>query len=142
MPHRRALPSWVLTASILLGGCSEDRSARVLPPAQSDFAALRDFWNEGDLAAFVALADETRFLDDRAQVVGRIEELHASIGRIRQQADPLVDSVPADPRAYAVVHQLGTAERGVVRFSLVYDEQLRIVGFEVQAPSSLPASPR
>lgn len=142
MPHRRALPFWVLTASVVLGGCSEDRSARVLPSAQLDLASLRDFWNEGDLAAFVALADETRFLDDRAQAAGRIEELHASIGRIRQQADPLVDSAPADPRAYAVVHQLGTAERGVVRFSLAYDEQLRIVGFEVQAPASLPASPR
>lgn len=141
MPPRRALPFFVLTASALLGGCSEDRSARVLPSARLDFASLRDFWNEGDLAAFVALADETRYLEDRPLAVGRIEELHASIGRIQQQAEPMVDSAPADPRAFAVVHQLGTAERGVVRISLVYDEQLRIVGFEVQAPS-LPASPR
>ncbi|MCB9880252.1 MAG: hypothetical protein H6832_00065 [Planctomycetes bacterium] len=126
--------------SFAMVGC-ENCAKRVQPQAERDLAALQRHWDGEALDAFVAHANQTRYLDDASGLADRLSQLRADVGAIRQKAEPLIDAKPADARAYAVAHQVFACETGVLEFSVAYDTELRIVGFHVNG-NAMPAAPR
>ena len=135
------IPRFALYACLFaMIGC-ENRAKRTHPQAARDLVALQRHWDGEDLDAFVAHANQTHYLDDATGLAERLSQLRADVGAIRQKAEPLIDTKPADPRAYAVAHQVFACETGVLEFSVAYDTELRIVGFHVNG-NAMPATPR
>lgn len=120
-------------AAVALAGCGADPAARVLrtrPQFAADAAmALRE-WNAADARALVGHQEAAGGVGGAAQIE-RLAQLRATLGRVTQHGEGLIDPLTGDARIYAVGHHVVATEHGVARVRIAYDRDLRIVDFGV-----------
>ena len=130
-------------ALLLLVGisCGEDRIAAATPTVERDLGRLMDAWDAGRIEEFHRLLNADDYLPDRDGALAELGRLRRRIGPTAQSAGFLIDDAPEDPAAWVVAHQPMAMARGVLRLSLAYDRELRIVGFHLDSGTLPGADP-
>ncbi|MEE4380731.1 MAG: hypothetical protein V2J02_01925 [Pseudomonadales bacterium] len=133
-PDRKLLLRAFVALLLVVGiGCGEDRIAAAAPTVERDLARLMDAWDAGRMEEFHRLLNADDYLPDRDAALAELGRLRRRLGVMEQTAGFLIDDAPEDPAAWVVAHQPMAMTRGVLRLSLAYDRELRIVGFHLDS---------
>lgn len=117
----------------LLMSCGENRVDRCKEQAIRDIQAVLNAWDKEDIDGLLRHVRAAHYLDDMHQAALQLRDLRHGVGAVTQRSGIIIDPRPDDPRAYAVAREIFTLEQGAGMLALVYDHELKIVGFQIEA---------
>ncbi|MCC5831092.1 MAG: hypothetical protein JJU36_16745 [Phycisphaeraceae bacterium] len=96
-----------------------------------DMGHLIDLWNQEEIDAFLRHVNAVDYIDDLPSLSEQLKSFRRAVGQIVHHDQMTLCQQPGEHHARMVAGCPTAAERGLVSIELGYDQNMRIVGFNV-----------
>ncbi|MCW5588350.1 MAG: hypothetical protein KIT27_01680, partial [Legionellales bacterium] len=105
------------------------------PIINQQFSQLETYWDNNNFDEFMKTVNQTHFIENTDEHMAMLKKLRRKLGKIKLSGQVIITDKPEDKRAHLVAASVMTTERGLLRFTLAYNDKLEVIGYYVYSPS-------